>query len=717
MKLGEKGTSNIIETEDEFQSTNFSIDQENMKYVFDAFINYSDKIGSIVREITSNAFDAHVEAGVDKPVEIEMVDDNPITGQSRQIVFRDFGVGLSPERVDKIYSKFFESTKRDTNNQLGCYGVGAKSPMAYTDMYNVISNYDNTKYTYAIHKTKEGPTIHKIDEEYTDEENGTSVVINIKDISDKIDFKNALKEQLILFENINYINCDITIPDRIKTNLFTYIPEYRSNYLTVSMGNVVYEVDISKIGIETKHYPDYNNFILNFEIGELDLVWNRENVEYTDKTKQAIKERVENVKDKLFDLYKKQQKDEKTTFLTELEARNGKSIAINLSDSTITVGQHSLFYFNKSTVLDEQYVKYIKQFHTLSIFKNVRRFSRHYKSSTHETLNITTFKLHENKYLLDDKINKYTNSYLLNKLNTYLVYKLYTLDEYIEFVEKYFEEQKINPFDKEHLTNIYNWSYEYIKDDIKKYDDIEVPGEFVKTEKKKEEIEANIQHLSYTEYYGGTTNGHRNKFQFNIKEETIDDFFKRKFNNKIVVFDNQKNKDKLFKVSQVFSTIYKSEHTLYFTCNKKLAAYLEDLKLPNVIRASNADNSKYTYRAFNKLIDAYYIDRQSPTHSNNLLKNFCSSETNVYITHNTYTFIKRNLEELTKKYPPSQSVKQKMEENEGLEYKFPYIRFINSSISKKELYELLNINPNLNLSLYGRLKQRNYEKESSSSEE
>ena len=71
--------------------------------LFDMFTDgiYSNPIGSIVREISSNCFDSHIEAGKDTP-------DNPViikhtydkAAKEHYISFFDNGVGMSPDRVE-----------------------------------------------------------------------------------------------------------------------------------------------------------------------------------------------------------------------------------------------------------------------------------------------------------------------------------------------------------------------------------------------------------------------------------------------------------------------------------------------------------------------------------------------------------------------------------------------------------------------------------------
>ena len=78
---------------------------------------YSNLEQSFIREIVSNAWDSHVEAGTtDTPVIIRYKwGDN----SSWEITIRDFGTGISPERFKNIFCNIGSSTKRESNEFIG----------------------------------------------------------------------------------------------------------------------------------------------------------------------------------------------------------------------------------------------------------------------------------------------------------------------------------------------------------------------------------------------------------------------------------------------------------------------------------------------------------------------------------------------------------------------------------------------------------------------
>lgn len=303
MKLEETLEQNEVQQikDDQSEDIEFGIDKEDEWVIFKSFTNYSDPAGAIVREITSNAFDAHIEAGVDRDVEITIEEEDDLLGTSSLISFRDFGEGMSPHIIKTIYSRFGKSTKRDRNDAIGAFGFGAKSPLAYQDMFDVITIHEGIKYHYSVHAGEQRPVITLINEEETDEPSGTDVRINIKE-GDTLKFKSALQKNLKYFDNIKYDNCGISNDYQIlRGKHFIYrvddTKDHSYDNLHICLGKVHYPLDSSLI--------DYKNINvgLYFDIGEIPVVWNREGIEYTNKATEKIQEKVRLAREELQDIY------------------------------------------------------------------------------------------------------------------------------------------------------------------------------------------------------------------------------------------------------------------------------------------------------------------------------------------------------------------------------------------------------------------------------
>jgi len=85
---------------------------------------YSDAILAVIRELSCNAWDSHVEA--DKgtvPFKIHLPNQlEPF------LSIRDFGLGLCEDDVLNLYTTYFESTKTNSNDYIGCLLYTSPSP-------------------------------------------------------------------------------------------------------------------------------------------------------------------------------------------------------------------------------------------------------------------------------------------------------------------------------------------------------------------------------------------------------------------------------------------------------------------------------------------------------------------------------------------------------------------------------------------------------------
>lgn len=279
-------------------------------FIFQMFSGdmYQNPIGSIVREITSNCFDSHIEAGTENP-------DNPViikhtydkAAKEHFISFFDKGMGMSPDRIENIYGVYFESTKRDGNDQIGGFGIGGKSPLAYTNSFGCITRYNGIEYQYTIFNGTEAPGIKELFQTSTTEANGTEIRIPVKEM-DLLKFASEIKRQLYYFENIIYQGFDdddeLNSYNIYKGKNFLYRGNTYESTIHVCLGKVAYPISYSDLGLS---YYDYCfPLALKFNIGDIKVTPNRENLQYNDATIKVIKEKIELVKAELGEMISKQ---------------------------------------------------------------------------------------------------------------------------------------------------------------------------------------------------------------------------------------------------------------------------------------------------------------------------------------------------------------------------------------------------------------------------
>lgn len=140
---------------------------------------YTNKLTAVIREIFTNAVDANVEAGrPNHPVDITLPAIIPLEAQFNQLIIRDYGIGISPERAQGFFT-FMTSTKRDDNIQCGGYGLGSKSPYAIASQFTVTTIHNGIEYIYVCSLNNGMPTAALLNSRPSNDSSGTRVAIPI----------------------------------------------------------------------------------------------------------------------------------------------------------------------------------------------------------------------------------------------------------------------------------------------------------------------------------------------------------------------------------------------------------------------------------------------------------------------------------------------------------------------------------------------------------
>ena len=266
---------------------------------------YQDKIGSMVRELACNGVDAHIVAGFPtKPITIHVPD-----SIEPWFSVKDEGIGISDEDMFRVYTMYGESTKDNSNDTIGAFGLGSKTPFAYTDQFTVTSIHGGMKRIYVAAKTSEGATLIKQAEMPTDEHPGLEVNVSVNP-GDFTAFGKAIVEQLKFFAvKPNLINNRYTLqyPDMAQ-DIHTQnngITVYKGTNLSpvdgiwIVQGGVGYELSISKLGSlgnsETAAFVNQIanlGAVLEFDIGQIEVTASREGISYTEKVCKRIIDRI-----------------------------------------------------------------------------------------------------------------------------------------------------------------------------------------------------------------------------------------------------------------------------------------------------------------------------------------------------------------------------------------------------------------------------------------
>ncbi len=294
MKLHTDG-ANEVERSNVASETTFRI--KTTAKAFDILSSglYTDPRLAIVRELSCNAYDAHVAAGkIDVPFEIHLPN-----SLEPWFHVKDYGTGLSDKDVMSLYTTYFESTKADSNDFIGALGLGSKSPFSYTKAFEVISRHNGKRRTYSVFINEDGiPSIARLGEIDTDENNGLEVRITIKP-GDFYAFMEKTRSALRWFPVKPIVSgypgfkfLDVAKEHLTGNGWKMFDSNFASDYskMTAVQGNVAYKVDIGQLGLDqtTARMLNHSHVVGFFTIGDLEVAANREEIRYDDRSKKAL---------------------------------------------------------------------------------------------------------------------------------------------------------------------------------------------------------------------------------------------------------------------------------------------------------------------------------------------------------------------------------------------------------------------------------------------
>lgn len=302
MKLDQLATQ--YEKSENFAKVEVGVGDSRIVREFLAKKLYTNPVRAVCQEITSNGRDAHRELGnATKPIKIKLP-----TRQDPSFYIQDFGVGIDKDRMYEIYSQYCLSTKRDGNDQTGGFGIGSKTPFAYSDQFSIVAvtpdgpNGEMMKRTWVILKDE----INLVSEVEAgeDDERGTVVVLPVKE-NDMNQFGKWVNRSCCFWDVRPEIVGDSHIwHEEIKSyeseteGLWWYSQasygEFNRDY--VILDGIPYPIDIHSLNNEDEWEEKYNNLLgtysnklrMTFKTGELDITLNREGLEYTERTKTSI---------------------------------------------------------------------------------------------------------------------------------------------------------------------------------------------------------------------------------------------------------------------------------------------------------------------------------------------------------------------------------------------------------------------------------------------
>jgi len=311
----------------QYETLALSIDANGVEHLMSTLTNlYSDPVESVFREYVSNALDSHIKAKNKAPIKVDL-----IRGYNASLRVQDFGTGMDKNDIVNVYSKYASSTKRDSNEQIGAFGLGAKSALAIADRFDVTSIKDGVELVFFIKKNSRGVgVVHFVSEGPTTKANGVTVEIPITQshlndliaLTEEKGFFSTWDPKLVIFDGLsiesssNVYNEDAFLPLYSGKEILGWVNHspakgprsysYTQGNISLTISGIRYKMEgnilsqtLSSQLENLVSRPAFTffqslntwkyNVILNLPIGSVDLTPSRENIMLTAKTRATLK--------------------------------------------------------------------------------------------------------------------------------------------------------------------------------------------------------------------------------------------------------------------------------------------------------------------------------------------------------------------------------------------------------------------------------------------
>lgn len=309
--------------------SDFGVSQEGMPILMEIMSNkiYSDKPMAVIREYSCNAADANTENGkADTPIHVTLPNRmEPV------LKIRDTGKGLSFEEIMETYIQYGTSTKRGSNNMIGCLGLGSKSGFAYGDSFVITSWNDGVKSVYSAFrgadKTFKMAALGKPEKDASDSGIEIQIPIRNEDVGTIVTkaltffqhwdvrptFSGAdmnFKKQPVVIEGVDW--------KILESDHYSYGSECQA-----VMGKIAYPINLKMMSSDNfanedwaaiRYMVDGACIIIQFNIGDIEINAGRESLEYTELTQKALGAALVRVSEELAAMIQKEMSDCKTMF-------------------------------------------------------------------------------------------------------------------------------------------------------------------------------------------------------------------------------------------------------------------------------------------------------------------------------------------------------------------------------------------------------------------
>lgn len=402
---------------------------------------YADEY-SWIREIICNAIDANNDKSIQTGIKVKQVDlyfteTLPLLSGINSFVIQDYGFGMDEYDIQNIYSQFGTSTKMETNDLIGNFGIGSKSPLKYSSVFYLETSKNGITYIYSIGSINNedyGISLLTKYESDKDENNeyitGTKVIIPLKNNRGYTSEQNCIK---------SFIEKHFKITDEFDTRfslnydyLYQHIVFENDNFILLNSYKLEYychygilKYNIEKLYNKLTNRPlklNFNdiryNIIPKFKIGELKPTQSREELMTDDFNIKALTTKLELITQDLIKLYE-----------NKLMIEYAKLDDIHGDDKLVT--STNLFINNSS------FARILKNCHLNNLLKTRYQLHSIFLNRDNEYTNTNDIQKNEffnnlfsNRHKIFEIIFNKNNKHLSRKTTT--VFGSSTLDELFE---------------------------------------------------------------------------------------------------------------------------------------------------------------------------------------------------------------------------------------------------------------------------------------------
>jgi hypothetical protein len=216
--------------------------------------------------------------------------------------------------MNNVFLLYGNTTKDQSNEQTGGFGLGAKTPFAYSDQFSIVtitpdpdSNGNiRRSYTAYVDESEEGKMrLNSV--QPTDDPCGTEISMLVKDRDWKRFEEEAIRETRFweVRPTLTGKNPSPEYPEEpealIESETWAVMPPaqgYERRTSRAIVDGIGYDIDVGSLDLEDGKELLNRGVLLRFEVGEVSLAANREQLSYDDQsnTKAAIEKRLNEIR-------------------------------------------------------------------------------------------------------------------------------------------------------------------------------------------------------------------------------------------------------------------------------------------------------------------------------------------------------------------------------------------------------------------------------------